>query len=236
MRMFNADGSEARCAATASAAWPSTPTTAARAQPKVASRRRGRQDVRLQRRRRPRHAARVDMGEPLLIRKAIPVPARRDEHAVDAALHVGRRRIPTCVSMGNPHAVIYVADVAGRAAGAGGRRSTPRSFPAAGERPLRPGHPAGRGDMRTWERGSGITLACGTGASAVCVAGVLTGRTGRQILAHLPGGDLELDCRRQPRLHDRPGGGSLYRRMAGMKCRLPNADCRLRETEGTALS
>ena len=47
--------------------------------------------------------------------------------------------------------------------------------------------------MRTWERGSGITLACGTGACAVCVAGVLTGRTERQILAHLPGGDLELE-------------------------------------------
>jgi diaminopimelate epimerase len=46
--------------------------------------------------------------------------------------------------------------------------------------------------MRTWERGSGITLACGTGACAVCVAGVLTGRTDRKMVAHLPGGDLEL--------------------------------------------
>jgi diaminopimelate epimerase len=49
--------------------------------------------------------------------------------------------------------------------------------------------------MRTWERGSGITLACGTGACAVCVAGVLTGRTSRKILAHLPGGDLTLEWR-----------------------------------------
>jgi diaminopimelate epimerase len=47
--------------------------------------------------------------------------------------------------------------------------------------------------MRTWERGSGITLACGTGACAVCVAGVLSGRTGRTLTAHLPGGSLALD-------------------------------------------
>ena len=46
--------------------------------------------------------------------------------------------------------------------------------------------------MRTWERGSGITQACGTGACAVAVAGVLSGRTARDIIAHLPGGDLEL--------------------------------------------
>ncbi|MFQ5834871.1 MAG: diaminopimelate epimerase, partial [bacterium] len=47
--------------------------------------------------------------------------------------------------------------------------------------------------LKTWERGSGLTLACGTGAAAVCVAGVLNKKTARKILAHLPGGDLILE-------------------------------------------
>jgi diaminopimelate epimerase len=49
--------------------------------------------------------------------------------------------------------------------------------------------------MRTWERGSGITWACGTGASAVVVAAVLTGRSDRNVLVHLPGGDLNIEWR-----------------------------------------
>ncbi len=75
--------------------------------------------------------------------------------------------------------------------------------------------------MRTWERGSGITLACGTGACAVCVAGVLTGRTARRLIAHLPGGDLELEwpVRSGIRLHDRPSNRGILRRMAGLSVR-----------------
>jgi diaminopimelate epimerase len=95
--------------------------------------------------------------------------------------------------MGNPHAVLYCEAVA--------------RVPLADIGPAIESHPAfpsrvnvhfvqvdasGEVTMRTWERGSGATLACGTGAAAVCVAGVLTGRTAREILAHLPGGDLRL--------------------------------------------
>jgi diaminopimelate epimerase len=100
----------------------------------------------------------------------------------------------TCVSMGNPHVVLYCRHVA----------SVPleQLGPHFEQQPIFPNRinvhfvevqSAGEVTMRTWERGSGITLACGTGACAVCVAGVLTGRTGRKILAHLPGGDLELE-------------------------------------------
>ena len=68
--------------------------------------------------------------------------------------------------------------------------------------------------MRTWERGLGITLACGTGACAVAVAGVLTGRTGPRLLAHLPGGDLVLEWAGEGKLvglHDRSGHRGLWR-------------------------
>ncbi len=144
--------------------------------------------------------ARVDMGEPRLLRKDIPMTGPADEQCLDAVLQQasaarGREFLATCVSMGNPHCVIFVPDVAGRRAGAArpGDRAA-RGVPGADERALRAGRAARtRRSMRTWERGSGVTLACGTGASAVCVAGALTGRTGRKLLVHLPGGDLDLE-------------------------------------------
>ena len=101
--------------------------------------------------------------------------------------------------MGNPHAVLYVGDeffqtddrdlVPSSARWSSTRAEFPRRVNAHFVKV----HSPAEVTMRTWERGSGITLACGTGACAVCVAGVLTGRTGRKLLAHLPGGDLELD-------------------------------------------
>jgi diaminopimelate epimerase len=137
---------------------------------------------------------RVDMAPPILESASIPTTLAGDP-PINAPIEVDGMRLElTCVSMGNPHAVAYVEDV--------------KSFPVERIGPLIERHLAfpervnvhfvqvlgpGEARMRTWERGSGITLACGTGACAVCVAGVLTGRTGRVLLAHLPGGDLTLE-------------------------------------------
>jgi diaminopimelate epimerase len=102
----------------------------------------------------------------------------------------------TFVSLGNPHAVIYVEDVAKiDLAAIGPTIERHKAFPRRINVHFVQVHSPSQAAMRTWERGSGITLACGTGAAAVCVAGVLTGKTGRMLLAHLPGGDLTLEWR-----------------------------------------
>ncbi len=99
----------------------------------------------------------------------------------------------TCVSTGNPHVVFYCRDVQRVPLETIGPKIERHAiFPRRINVHFVQVHSPDEVTMRTWERGSGITLACGTGATAVCVAGVLTGRTARRILAHLPGGDLEL--------------------------------------------
>jgi diaminopimelate epimerase len=136
----------------------------------------------------------VDMGRPIFAASAIPTSLEGDppvERLVE--LH-GRPYRVTALSMGNPHAVVFVPDVAAVDLPLVGRCLEvhplfPRRVNAHFVQVIAPDEVR----MRTWERGSGITLACGTGACAVCVAGVLTGRTERRLLAHLPGGDLELE-------------------------------------------
>ncbi len=138
-------------------------------------------------------AARVDMGEPILGPEQIPVnlPGERIvDHPIETSQ--GEFRM-TCVSMGNPHVVIFVDDVAGIPLERLGREiETNDLFPELTNVHFVQVNSTSEVTMRTWERGSGVTLACGTGASAVCVAGVLTGYSGRSITAHLPGGDLQL--------------------------------------------
>ena len=156
---------------------------------------------------------RVNMGEPILEARQIPVelPHKAGQNQgkiVDVPIggHVPLGEQAgwmqqcrcddrmTCVSMGNPHVVVYCGSVAAiplERIGPSFERATvfPKRINAHFVEVRTPQEVV----MRTWERGSGITLACGTGACAVCVAGVLSGRTHRRIKAHLPGGDLDLE-------------------------------------------
>ena len=143
-------------------------------------------------------SAMVDMGPPVLAAGQIPTTLD-GESVVDRPLEVaGQTWQVTCVSMGNPHAVVYVPDaVTVDLPGVGPAFEHHPAFPERVNAHFVQVHTAQEVTMVTWERGSGATLACGTGASAVCVAGALTGKTGREILAHLPGGDLTLHWRRE---------------------------------------
>jgi len=135
----------------------------------------------------------VNMGEPLLLPSQIPVNVT-GQQAVGVPLKIEEQHfLMSCVSMGNPHVVIFINNV--------------KDLDLEHIGPLVENHPifperinvhfaqalsANEVIMRTWERGTGLTQACGTGASAVCVAGVLASKAEPHILAHLPGGDLEL--------------------------------------------
>ena len=137
----------------------------------------------------------VNMGKPRLTRGEIPISGPATERAVAIPIEINNRQLEmTCVSMGNPHAVIFVADVkAFPVAEIGPQIETHAWFPDRVNIEFVQIVSPTEVIQRTWERGSGETFACGTGASAVVVAGVLTGRSERKIINHLRGGDLELE-------------------------------------------
>lgn len=148
----------------------------------------------------------VDMGPPSLAASAIPSTIA-EERIIDypwqprlnepRALARAESRIDyrvTCVSMGNPHAVVFVDDLDAVTLEVVGpcfehAEQFPEGINTHFVRVDSPSHVT----MKTWERGSGATRACGTGACAVCVAGAVTERTLRRITATLPGGDLEVE-------------------------------------------
>lgn len=137
---------------------------------------------------------RVDMGEPILEAARIPTTLP-DNPPSDVPLAVaGRTYSVTCVSMGNPHCVEYVDDVDKvPLRDVGPLIETDPHFPQRTNVEFVEVVSRGEVRMRVWERGSGETWACGTGACAVAVAGVVTGRTDRRLRARLRGGDLDLE-------------------------------------------
>jgi len=137
---------------------------------------------------------RVDMGAPRLERADIPMLGPTGM-VVDEPLDIegGVVKI-TALSMGNPHCVVYVPSVdEAPVTTLGPELENHPKFPERTNVEFVEVIDEGHVRQRTWERGSGETLACGTGASAVCVAGVLTGRTGRSIENELRGGRLHLE-------------------------------------------
>jgi len=137
----------------------------------------------------------VNMGSPGLTRADLPMVGAAAERVINLPLTIaGQQFAITCVSMGNPHCVTYVDDVASFPVAEIGRQiETHEWFPQRINVEFVQVVSPTEVVQRTWERGAGETFACGTGASAVTVAGVLTGRTERKILNHLRGGDLELE-------------------------------------------
>ena len=139
---------------------------------------------------------RVDMGPPELEPARVPIDA--PEKMIDAPFEIdGREWRITCVSMGNPHCVIFVDTTETAPVTALGPRIEhhplfPRRVNVEFVQ-LLAAAPANRLRMRVWERGSGETHACGTGACAVAVAAVLTGRGTREVDVELLGGTLHIE-------------------------------------------
>lgn len=139
-------------------------------------------------------SARVDMGRPELIAGKIPVTADRDQ-VIDEAITVdGKEYRMTCVSMGNPHAVVFVDEVVQlpiETIGPGFERHErfPNRINTEFVRVIDRAHV----EMRVWERGAGETLACGTGCCAVVTACVLNDLTDRKVTVHVRGGDILIE-------------------------------------------
>lgn len=142
---------------------------------------------------------RVDMGKPILRAADIPTTLPGSPVADVPVMIGGRKFQVTAVSMGNPHAVVFVDTKfldrlpVDQVAEVGAELEVHPAFSRKVNAHFVAIDSPGEVTMRTWERGTGLTQACGTGACAVAVAGILTGRTGRRLLAHLPGGDLLLE-------------------------------------------
>ena len=136
----------------------------------------------------------VNMGAPILKSKDIPVAADTDK-CIDADINVdGKVYKITCVSMGNPHAVVYVEDVKGLDIETiGPAFENHERFPNRVNTEFVKVLDRNTVEMRVWERGSGETMACGTGACAVAVACILNGFTEDKVTVKLLGGDLQIE-------------------------------------------
>ncbi|MEI7884527.1 MAG: diaminopimelate epimerase [Clostridia bacterium] len=140
----------------------------------------------------------VDMGEPILSGLAIPTIFTEDKIvSKEIEAEDGTFKF-TAVSMGNPHAVVFVEELKDFPLQKYGRVIENHAFfPRKTNVHFVQKNNAKELTMKTWERGAGETLACGTGACATVIAACLNGLTEREVLVHLPGGDLQINWNEQ---------------------------------------
>ena len=137
---------------------------------------------------------RVDMGAPVTAAEQIPVVGLGDEVIGKTVTVDGRDWTMTCVSMGNPHAVIWTEEVAGLDLEAVGPKFEHHPmFPDRVNTEFARIIDRQNIEMRVWERGAGETMACGTGATATAYAAWRCGLTDSKVTVHLLGGDLEIE-------------------------------------------
>lgn len=137
----------------------------------------------------------VDMGEPIFEPQLIPVEIKQNPPIIDYPLEIDGVTLKiTCVSMGNPHAVVFLQEDLNQfdVAKFGQMIENHTTFPKRTNVEFVNPIDKGRIKMRVWERGAGETLACGTGASASAVASGLKGLTNRLVDVELPGGILQI--------------------------------------------
>ncbi len=146
-------------------------------------------------------SVRVNMGEPILEAQKVPVISAM-KRSVDEPVTVnGKEYRMTCVSMGNPHAVVFMEDVANLdIASVGPLFENHQVFPNRTNTEFVEVVDRTHVNMRVWERGTGETLACGTGCCATVVAGVLNGLTEEKVTVRVLGGEIEIQWDREENL------------------------------------
>jgi diaminopimelate epimerase len=144
---------------------------------------------------------RVNMGAPELLAEKVPVISEH-ETAVDEEIFVdGKNYHMTCVSMGNPHAVVFMDDVAKlQIEQIGPSFENHERFPNRTNTEFVKVIDDSHVEMRVWERGTGETLACGTGCCATAVACVLNKKTGNHVFVKVLGGEIEVEWDRDENL------------------------------------
>ena len=139
--------------------------------------------------------AEVDMGEPKLTRGEIPMAGKKTEKVLNEDLKLNGKGVKiNCVSMGNPHCVIFCDDVDKiNVSELGPKIENHKAFPKRTNVEFVEVIKDSEIKVKVWERGTGETLACGTGACAAVVASVLARKTKRRVLVQLPGGNLDIE-------------------------------------------